>query len=90
MRFVCEKTPGNPLMITQALNPITGSAICVSPAFTWETPDQLDMFLANFELLCRMTHHFGQPEPAEVNPATWPSHQSQMAAFRSSLDSFIP
>lgn len=90
MRFVCDKTPGASPMITQALNPITGSEIRISPPFSWDSPEQLDVFVSNLELLCRTSRHFGQPDPTDVDASTWPSTRDQVAAFRSSLDSFIP
>ena len=86
MRFVCDKAPGGQAVITQAFNPVTGTEVTFSPPVVSSDPGQLDTLLANFELLCRVDHHFGQPPVTQVDPTAWPNTREQMAAFRSSLD----
>jgi hypothetical protein len=84
MRFVCETASNGGLYITQVQNPVTHTEVHVVPPYLWETWEQLDVFLANFEVYCRVNYHFGHSDPAGVDPSGWPSEALDVALFRAS------
>jgi hypothetical protein len=87
MRFVCDTTPNGGLSITQVWNPVTHTEVHVVPPFACDTWEQLDVFLSNFEVYCRVNYHFGHAALAGVDPSGWPAEALDVTLFRASADS---
>jgi hypothetical protein len=82
MRFVCDTSPDGSMFVSSACNPVTHTEVHIVPPYRWETWDQLDVLLANFEVYCRVNYHFGGLDPAGVDVSGWPSEAPDVSSFR--------
>jgi hypothetical protein len=86
MRFVCDTDSDGGLFIVLARNPVTHTEVQILPPFRWDTWEQLEVFLANFEVYCRVNYHFGRSDPAGVDVSQWPTEAPDVSSFRAAAD----
>jgi hypothetical protein len=73
VRFVCDVSADLGFRVLLALNPVTKTEVKISPAFTWTTNEELEIFAQNFELFCQVSWRFGRLDPSKINSSAWPT-----------------